>query len=63
MLPSQNHLKPLNTYQMPVYRTISRSGTLSTTGNSTNYIISIHTPIKDNENEWIKRGAALIAND
>ena len=44
---------------MPVYKVNTRAGTLSTTGHSTNYIISIDCPTKKNPDFWILRGAAF----
>lgn len=45
----------------PVYKTSSRAGALSTTGQSTNYILSVYTPIdpKDGTEHWTLRGAAI----
>ena len=49
-------------YLCPVYKTSSRAGALSTTGQSTNYILSICAPIdpKDGAEHWTLRGAAML---
>jgi dynein heavy chain len=38
---------------MPLYKTIVRAGTLSTTGHSTNFIIDIHCPTKKKPEYWV----------
>jgi dynein heavy chain len=47
-------------YQCPVYKTSVRAGVLSTTGASTNYVLSVAMPIRHDESYWVLKGAALL---
>ena len=48
-------------YKCPVYRTLARHGSLSTTGHSTNFLIPVYLKTKINSSHWVKRGTALFA--
>lgn len=50
-------------YDCPMYKVVSRRGTLSTTGHSTNFVMFIELPMKGAQNEhddWIRAGVAAF---
>ncbi|TKS70983.1 Dynein heavy chain 1, axonemal [Collichthys lucidus] len=61
LIPKPNRKPPTSgVYVCPIYKTLTRAGTLSTTGHSTNYVMSVELPTHQSQRHWIKRGVALI---
>jgi len=58
--PCQNRKAAEGIYICPVYKILTRAGTLSTTGHSTNFVINLEIPSSQPQDHWIKRGVALF---
>jgi len=58
-IPTENYVSDPTDYQMPVYKTNTRAGTLSTTGHSTNFIVAVDISTKKKPEYWILTGAAF----
>ncbi|KAH0628434.1 hypothetical protein JD844_009589 [Phrynosoma platyrhinos] len=58
--PHQNYEPNPSLYHAPLYKTGARAGTLSTTGHSTNFVVTVLLPSKRPNDYWISKGSALL---
>lgn len=58
--PQEEYVRDPDEYECPIYKTSKRQGELSTTGQSTNYIIAVDLPTKVKAETWVRRGAAML---
>jgi len=61
LVPKNERVPPKEgIYNCPIYKVLSRAGTLSTTGHSTNFVMFMELPSKDSEDTWIRAGVAIF---
>jgi dynein heavy chain len=58
--PTQKAGPEEGSYASPLYKTAARAGTLSTTGHSTNFVVTISLPSDRPAGYWISQGVALL---
>ncbi|KAM3865367.1 dynein axonemal heavy chain 6 [Diretmus argenteus] len=58
--PQQNYVPEPELYHAPLYKTSARAGTLSTTGHSTNFVVTVMLPSKRPSDYWISKASALL---
>ncbi|KAL7403678.1 hypothetical protein ABVT39_003711 [Epinephelus coioides] len=58
--PQQNYVPGPDLYHAPLYKTSVRAGTLSTTGHSTNFVVTVMIPSKRSSDYWISKASALL---
>jgi dynein heavy chain len=59
-IPAENVVTNADDYDCPLYKTNVRAGVLSTTGQSTNFILCVSLPTKKPANYWVLQGTALV---
>jgi len=61
LVPTEERAVPdTGIYICPMYKVLSRTGTLSTTGHSTNFVMYLEVPSSVHSDVWIKAGVAAF---
>ncbi|XP_076873752.1 dynein axonemal heavy chain 6 isoform X2 [Brachyhypopomus gauderio] len=58
--PQRNYTPEEWLYHAPLYKTSARAGTLSTTGHSTNFVVTVMLPSNKPSDYWISKASALL---
>ncbi|XP_035385934.1 dynein heavy chain 6, axonemal [Electrophorus electricus] len=58
--PRRNYVPEPSLYHAPLYKTSARAGTLSTTGHSTNFVVTVMLPSNRPSDYWISKASALL---
>jgi len=59
LVPKENREVPKSgIYNCPLYKVVSRRGTLSTTGHSTNFVMFMELATDKSEDKWVIAGVA-----
>ena len=60
--PVRDYVAPPGCYECPLYKTSLRAGVLSTTGQSTNYVLPVSLPGRPGTDQdfWVLQGVALL---
>jgi len=61
LVPKVDRILPMSgIYHCPLYKVVSRAGTLSTTGHSTNFVMFIELKTVEEQDHWIVAGLAAF---
>ena len=59
-IPTENFERDVADYECPLYKTAVRAGVLTTTGASSNYVVSLDIPTERNPDYWVRMGVASL---
>lgn len=59
-VPKEDYKIDPEDYLSPLYKTSLRAGVLSTTGQSTNFVLYVAIPSKEIPDNWVQKAAALL---
>ncbi|KAI8730841.1 dynein heavy chain 6, axonemal, partial [Biomphalaria glabrata] len=63
MDPRLDYEPDLSLYPAPLYKTAARAGTLSTTGHSTNFVVTVHLPSSNTQDYWIAKDSVSSTSE
>ena len=58
--PTENYKRDAAEYECPLYKTALRAGVLSTTGQSTNFVVAVDIPTDRSPEYWVSMGTAML---
>lgn len=59
-VPKEDFKLDAEDYASPLYKTSLRAGVLSTTGQSTNFVLYVAIPTKEHPDFWVGRATAML---
>jgi len=59
-IPTPNFHRDKAAYECPLYKTAVRAGVLSTTGQSTNFVVAVDMPTDRDPDYWVSMGTAML---
>lgn len=59
-VPKEDYKIDPEDYCSPLYKTSLRAGVLSTTGQSTNFVLYVAIPSKEIPDNWVQKATALL---
>lgn len=58
--PTELYKRDAADFECPLYKTAVRAGVLSTTGQSTNFVIAVDLPTDRDPDYWVRMGTAML---